>query len=308
MTSIHEIITTPQETIPLDVRVDLALGKLGLAGKITNEFYDDILVLTQPDPNEDDVLPSTYGFYVAPYDYQSVRNYPFLRTTPKEGLLTVADLAFQFTLKKPDGSTKEVRGESAKTSISERIEIAAQGLKGVVAYITLIEAGVIDRPDVLVGSTNKTMAVAAKRVGLLNAEKWCQLQKQGRTSVPDEVDIDIFLKQAKLVEPDFNDTYEDYRIEADVYGAWIYTEFMRRTTDPLVAEYSARILNEIFASPLVRGFVLGTYDDFREASLRSYLELDKLLPAKYLVHAERGLRTNKATANPHHDQLLNTPV
>lgn len=47
-------------------------------------------------------------------------------------------------------------------------EITLKGINGMQNYALLVEAGLLERPDILYGETNPTMAITAERMGMLS--------------------------------------------------------------------------------------------------------------------------------------------
>lgn len=105
---------------------------------------------------------------------------------------------------------------SASAEPEHSTQFTLMGIRGLQNYVLLVEAGIIEKPDVLYGITNPTMAIIAERVGMLTdiarlnkddpAQAHKDMRKQAHLEVYgsfDEVSERVFSTEVKEMERKF---------------------------------------------------------------------------------------------------------
>lgn len=189
---------SPEKIQETTQRVNIALEKLGIAERVKGSFYDllveDALRSQQPvgagddpdDPKYDLHGQQITGFSARFYGEMESRQFPYLHDKlPNKEKLQVVSLDFTPALPSPYEVPFYYGADSRASSFDQKYGVMALGVLGAVHYVTLVEAGFLDKPDIMRGLTSEDFARIAERVGLLRIATWEKLMAEGSVARPE---------------------------------------------------------------------------------------------------------------------------
>lgn len=198
--AMRELTAAPSQEAVHDAtqRLNAALERLGIADRVKGGFYDllveDALRSQEPVEEGDDPDEPKYdlqgqrmtGFSARFYGEMEPRQFPYLHDKlPDKETLRVVGLDFTPSLPSPYEVPYFYDADSRAPSTDQKYGVMALGMLGAVHYVTLVEAGFLDKPDVVLGLTGEAFARIAERVGLLRISTWEKLLDEGSLTRPE---------------------------------------------------------------------------------------------------------------------------
>lgn len=173
-----------------------------------------------------------------------------------------------------DGETPDVVVEEAINAQKDQKFIAMElGLNGALEFITLVEAGLLPKPDNIVGITNETMARFSERVGLKTVLGLVeQMTKDGSHGIDENSDIEGGFKSiADAIQNEENGELDQDELIVTIDLMVKTAAFARAIGEKEVSKGIGVIANNlIMDAPLENTeifLVWGTYEEFRDGVL-----------------------------------------
>jgi hypothetical protein len=171
--TLQEQHTITHESINVNERVDAALQRLGLADVVTPELYELITetasvvadVGAEAEAFGEFIGSETHGLWVDKIQERKASDFPSLHLGGQASIAAAA-VHFNPEYEKPDGGTGIYDYYKQADSLPEKERAMLLLMDGAISYLTLVEAGLVPRPDVLYGETNQRMARLANHFGL----------------------------------------------------------------------------------------------------------------------------------------------
>jgi hypothetical protein len=277
---------------------------MGIADRVRGDFYEFILdravevsaasarncelLDTEDEDGELSHLKGRdHGFYVEEYVDVQAKEMPFINLGDWDHAV-VAELHFMPNLRMADGTEKSYDLSTPAATLTEREGLVAQGLLGVVTYLTLVEANILSKPDYLIGTTSTRMALLGERLGLHRAFKEFESTDTKHWPKPTTEDLQNFIDYLADIKND--DTGVPDTISA-MRAVWIRTELHSRTSDEMLHTLITTVFQSAEDEPESADMecVIGTYEEFKNASLAFYKDSGERLMEWYLRRRQREL-------------------
>jgi hypothetical protein len=287
----------PVEVKELDIphRINAALESMGISDRVTGEFYDYIVECADDIAEEGDRRCSLgeeyredfFGFYPDPYEEDLSQNFPFHSFEKPD--VTFMPVHFTPTIPKVGGDFKDIDLDNQASNFAEREGVMAQGVLGVITFLTLVEASIFDKPDVVIAATNEKMAKIAERFGIKRLSTYFDEHLKGKYEGPTELDLTLFMDY--LDEPYEIHEGRELFYKGPAWWTWLWADVIRRVPDPFMRKYLneniiQRFAEDEFVFPTQEGY--GSYDDFKNAAIEFYKGMGKKLIERYVGHLSVG--------------------